>query len=168
MMTAVEAVVELPSPSRQRCRLANGGSSSAAAAATTSGDFELRHWRLGKRAGSGMRRRWAPPEIEIPNGGSGGGGGRGYTSLRDILSSPEYAAGSKSSSPADGGSCGGSCVDVHMIRHPLVKHAAYAYLQLTPSAREGDHAGRRSRQSRGPLCRLFLGCLGFIGGLFGR
>ncbi|KAG8060564.1 hypothetical protein GUJ93_ZPchr0002g26362 [Zizania palustris] len=55
-----------------------------------------------------------------------------------------------------------------MIRHPLVKHAAYAYLQLTPSAREGDHAGRRCRPSRGPLCRLFLGCLGFIGVLFGR
>ncbi|KAF0897246.1 hypothetical protein E2562_034715 [Oryza meyeriana var. granulata] len=175
MMTAVAAVVESPSPSpspaRKRCRLggpvANG--ETGPITTTSSSDFELRHWRpASKRAGSGMRRRWAPPEIEIPNGG--GGGPRGYTSLRDILSSPEYAASSKSSSPADGGSAaaGGGGGDVHMIRHPLVKHAAYAYLQLTPSARDVDAAGRRRRRSRGPLCRLLLGCLGFVGALFGR
>ncbi|XP_006663228.2 uncharacterized protein LOC102712306 [Oryza brachyantha] len=178
MIAAVAAVAESPSPARKRCRLggpvamngeSGGGASvtSAAAASTSGGEFDLRHWRAGtgaKRAGSGMRRRWAPPEIEIPGGG--GGGARGYTSLRDILSSPEYAASSKSSSPAaDGGSGGG---DVHMIRHPLVKHAAYAYLQLTPSARDVDAAGRRRRRSRGPLCRLLLGCLGFVGALFGR
>uniref|UniRef100_J3N665 Uncharacterized protein n=1 Tax=Oryza brachyantha TaxID=4533 RepID=J3N665_ORYBR len=174
------AVAESPSPARKRCRLggpvamngeSGGGASvtSAAAASTSGGEFDLRHWRAGtgaKRAGSGMRRRWAPPEIEIPGGG--GGGARGYTSLRDILSSPEYAASSSSFSPAvfcAGG--GGSCGDIHMIRHPLVKHAAYAYLQMTPSAR--DDPGRRHRRRwRGPLCRLLLGCLGFVGALFGR
>jgi hypothetical protein len=51
-----------------------------------------------------------------------------------------------------------------MIRHPLVKHAAYAYLQMTPSAREDP--ARRSRRWRGPLCRLVLGCLSFIGAFF--
>uniref|UniRef100_A0A0E0MCN2 Uncharacterized protein n=1 Tax=Oryza punctata TaxID=4537 RepID=A0A0E0MCN2_ORYPU len=184
MITAVATVVESaspsPSPARKRCRLggpivANGeggaASTTTTTTTTTSSDFQLRHWRpaaAGKRAGLGMRRRWAPPEIEIPNGGGGGSGvgGRGYTSLRDILSSPEYAASSKSSSPADGGSAGGG--DVHMIRHPLVKHAAYAYLQLTPSARDADATGRRRRRRRGPLCRLLLGCLGFVGALFGR
>uniref|UniRef100_A0A0E0I4F4 Uncharacterized protein n=1 Tax=Oryza nivara TaxID=4536 RepID=A0A0E0I4F4_ORYNI len=180
---AVAAVVESaspsPSPARKRCRLGGpvvaNGEGGAASNTTTSSEFQLRHWRpaaAGKRAGLGMRRRWAPPEIEIPGGGSGVGvGARGYTSLRDILSSPEYAASSKSSSPADGGSGGGGGGggDVHMIRHPLVKHAAYAYLQLTPSARDAaDAAGRRRRRSRGPLCRLLLGCLGFVGALFGR
>ncbi|KAL6870934.1 hypothetical protein ACP4OV_014782 [Aristida adscensionis] len=162
----VTAVVESPSRQRQRLRAAPplGGS----------GDFELRHWRPARRAssGGGMRgRRWTPPEIEIPDGG-GGLGARGYTSLRDIMSSPEYAA-AKASSPGEDivgvagiGVAGASCGDVHMIRHPLVKHAAYAYLQLTPSARE--EARRRRRRQRGPLCRLLLGCLGFVGALFGR
>uniref|UniRef100_A0A0D3GT98 Uncharacterized protein n=1 Tax=Oryza barthii TaxID=65489 RepID=A0A0D3GT98_9ORYZ len=31
-----------------------------------------------------------------------------------------------------------------------------------PSARDADAAGRRRRRSRGPLCRLLLGCLGFL------
>ncbi|KAL6640397.1 hypothetical protein ACP70R_021520 [Stipagrostis hirtigluma subsp. patula] len=151
----VTAVVE--SPSRQRHRL------SAAPLAGGRGDFELRHcWRPVKKRASGMQgRRWTPPEIEIPNGG----GVRGYTSLRDIMSSPEYAA-AKASSPGEAVGVGtASCGDVHMIRHPLVKHAAYAYLQLTPSARE---EARRRRRRRGPLCRLLLGCVGFVGALFGR
>ncbi|KAL6595554.1 hypothetical protein ACP70R_047894 [Stipagrostis hirtigluma subsp. patula] len=156
----VTAVVESPPRQRQRHRL------SAAPLAGGSGDFELRHcWRpVVKKRASGMQgRRWTPPEIEIPDGG--GGGVRGYTSLRDIMSSPEYAA-AKASSPGEAGGVGtASCGDVHMIRHPLVKHAAYAYLQLTPSARE---EARRRRRRRGPLCRLLLGCLGFVGALFGR
>ncbi|XP_040385147.1 uncharacterized protein LOC121055950 [Oryza brachyantha] len=150
---------------RVRSPLANGGGAAGA------GDFELRHWRTPpKRARpspSQARSPWTPPVIEIPCGGGGGEAGRGgYTSLRDILSSPEYAASSSSFSPAvfcAGG--GGSCGDIHMIRHPLVKHAAYAYLQMTPSAR--DDPGRRHRRRwRGPLCRLLLGCLSFIGALF--
>ncbi|KAF8664750.1 hypothetical protein HU200_054470 [Digitaria exilis] len=155
----VTAVVE--SPLRQRQRLRSPLSSSGSGGG--GGDFEFRHWRPVKRV-TGMRRRWAPPEIEIPNGSNGlsgcGGGGRGsYTSLRDIMSSPEYAA--KSSSPDEAGSG-----DVHMIRHPLVKHAAYAYLQLTPSAVE--ERARLMRRRRGSLCRLIMGCLGFVGALFGR
>uniref|UniRef100_A0A0D9XP85 Uncharacterized protein n=1 Tax=Leersia perrieri TaxID=77586 RepID=A0A0D9XP85_9ORYZ len=185
MVTAVAAVMDSPSPSpspspaMKRHRL--GGSSVAnweSTGASTSGgggDFDLRHWRPAiadggnKRAGSGMRRRWAPPEIEIPTGG--GAGPRGYTSLRDIMSSPEYAkaASSRSTSPADGGSGGAGAGDVHMIRHPLVKHAAYAYLQLTPSARDVAAAAARTRRRRnGPFCRLILGCLGFVGAFFGR
>ncbi|EMS45458.1 hypothetical protein CFC21_052787 [Triticum aestivum] len=154
MVTAVAAVLEPPSrsPLRRRHRLANG-------AGATTGDFELRHWRPAKKSSSsGMKGRWVPPEIEIPSGEEGG-----YTSLRDIISSPEYAAAKQAHSPADGAGGGG---DVHMIRHPLVKHAAYAYLQLTPSAREDP--GRLRRRRRGPLCRLVLGCLGFVGAFFTR
>jgi hypothetical protein len=132
---------------------------------SAAGDFELRHWRKPKK----QVPRWAPPPvIEIPDGAgsdddSGSGGGRhGYTSLRDILSSPEYAASARS--PADGGGVHSSCGDISMIRHPLVKHAAYAYLQMTPSAREDP--ARRGRRWRGPICRLLLGCLSFIGALF--
>jgi len=148
----VTAVVESPLRQRQRLRSPLAGSG---------GDFEFRHRRAVKRV-SGMRRRWAPPEIEIPNGHGLGGGGRGsYTSLRDIMSSPEYG---KDSSPDEPG---GSCGDVHMIRHPLVKHAAYAYLQLTPSALE-EKERARLRRRRGPLCRLLAGCLGFLGALFRR
>ncbi|CAO2140918.1 unnamed protein product [Urochloa humidicola] len=157
----VTAVVEWPLRQRQRLRspLAN----SASASGGGGGDFEFRHWRPVKRV-SGMRRRWAPPEIEIPNGhGGGAGGARGsYTSLRDIMSSPEYHAAKQASSSSPDEAAGG---DVHMIRHPLVKHAAYAYLQLTPSAIE-ERA--RLRRRRGPLCQLIVGCLGFIGALFGR
>jgi hypothetical protein len=146
----VTAVVE--SPSRQRHRL--GGSSLGSDA-----EFELRHsWRrppVKRASSSGMRGRWAPPEIEIPDRRRDAA--RGYTSLRDIMSSPEYAA----SSPE------GAAGDVRTIRHPLVKHAAYAYLTLTPSAQE-DARRRRRRRRRGPLCRLLLGCLGFVGALFGR
>ncbi|KAG8093623.1 hypothetical protein GUJ93_ZPchr0012g21634 [Zizania palustris] len=131
-----------PKIRRVRSALSNGGGAAA--------DFELRHWRTPKRPR-------APPEIEIPGGGGGRGG---YTSLRDILLSPEYAA---SCSPA---ACGGgsSCGDIHMIRNPLVKHAAYAYLHMMPSAREDP--GRRRRRRRGPLCRLLLDCLSFIEALF--
>jgi hypothetical protein len=142
----VAAVLEPPSrsPPRRRHRLAN----------STTGDFELRHWRPAKKSGStGMKGRWVPPEIEIPGGEAGS-----YTSLRDIMSSPEYAAANKAHSPADGGG------DVHMIRHPLVKHAAYAYLQLTPSARED--LSRRRHRKRGPLCRLILSCVDFVGAFF--
>ncbi|TKV99343.1 hypothetical protein SEVIR_8G036800v4 [Setaria viridis] len=157
----VTAVVESPLRQRQRLRSPLGSSGGGG------GDFEFRHWRPVKRV-TGMRRRWAPPEIEIPNGhgvngGAGGGGPRGsYTSLRDIMSSPEYAKQQAASSPDE---ATGSCGDVHMIRHPLVKHAAYAYLQLTPAAREEK---ARLRRRRGPLCRLVEGCLGFVGALFGR
>ncbi|RLN28426.1 uncharacterized protein C2845_PM05G05060 [Panicum miliaceum] len=172
-MPSAQAVVppELPklSPTSQQTRrprspLANG---------STGGDFELRHWRTPKKRAAAAPPPWAPPVIDIPNGAgsdddsnSSGGGGHGYTSLRDILSSPEYAAtagGSPAACGVIGGGCG-SCGDIHMIRHPLVKHAAYAYLQMTPSAREDP--GRRGRRWRGPLCRLLLGCLSFIGALF--
>ncbi|KQJ92172.1 uncharacterized protein LOC100824838 [Brachypodium distachyon] len=126
------------------------------------GNFELRHWRTPlKRAPS-----CPPPAIEIPTGGEGEGGGHGYTSLRDILSSSPAKAGSPAAACGVLGGAGSSCGDIHMIRHPLVKHAAYAYLQMTPSAREDPAAARRSRRWRGPLCRLLLGCLSFFGALF--
>ncbi|CAN6374149.1 unnamed protein product [Urochloa humidicola] len=160
----VTAVVESPLRQRQRLRspLANSGGASGGGA----GDFEFRHWRPVKRV-SGMRRRWAPPEIEIPNGHGGGGGARGsYMSLRDIMSSPEYHA-AKQASSSYPDEAGGGAGDVHMIRHPLVKHAAYAYLQLTPSAIQ-EREARMRRRRRGPLCRILVGCLGFIGALFGR
>jgi hypothetical protein len=98
------------------------------------GDFEL-------------RPKTKPPAIEVPDGaGSDDDSSQhGYTSLRDILSTPEYVAGHVSFG------------DVHMIRHPLLKRAAYAYLQMTPSAREDPR--RRWR-------RLLLGCVSFIGGFF--
>ncbi|RLM99658.1 uncharacterized protein C2845_PM06G14200 [Panicum miliaceum] len=169
-MPSAPAVVppELPklSPTSQQARrprspLANG---------SAGGDFELRHWRTPKKRAAAAPPPWAPPVIDIPNGAgsdddsnSSSGGGHGYTSLRDILSSPEYAAttgGSPAVCGVIGGGCG-SCGDIHMIRHPLVKHAAYAYLQMTPSAREDP-----GRRWRGPLCRLLLGCLSFIGALF--
>ncbi|WVZ88434.1 hypothetical protein U9M48_034955 [Paspalum notatum var. saurae] len=174
MPSAPAAVVPEPpklSPTTtQQCRrrprspLGNG---------SAGGDFELRHWRTPKKRAA---PRWElPPVIEIPPGGGAGGGsdddsssgGGGYTSLKDILSSPEYAAAGGSPGGACGGVLGGgcsSCGDIHMIRHPLVKHAAYAYLQMTPSAREDP--ARRGRRWRGPLCRLLLGCLSFIGALF--
>ena len=147
---ALAAARDSPSPYHHRGRLrsplANGGAEA---------NFELRHWRTPlKRAPS-----CPPPGIEIPVNGDDGG----YTSLRDILSSPRYtAAGGSPAAFVIGGA--GSCGDIHMIRHPLVKHAAYAYLQMTPSAREDP--ARRSRPWRGPLCRLLLDCLGFIGALF--
>jgi hypothetical protein len=165
-----------PSPTSRQCLrrprspLANG---------SAAGDFELRHWRTPKKRGAApslAAPRWPlPPVIDIPNGAgsdgddsnsSSGGRGHGYTSLRDILSSPEYAAagGSPGACGGIGGGGCGSCGDIHMIRHPLVKHAAYAYLQMTPSAREDP--GRRGRRWRSPLCRLLLGCLSFIGALF--
>ncbi|CAL4995437.1 unnamed protein product [Urochloa decumbens] len=152
----VTAVVE--SPLRQRPRLRSPLSSTG-----SGGDFEFRHWRPVKRV-SGMRRRWAPPEIEIPNGHGGGVARGSYTSLRDIMSSPEYAAAKQAASSSPDEAAGG---DVHMIRHPLVKHAAYAYLQLTPSAIE-EREARMRRRRQGPLCRLLVGCLGFLGALFGR
>ncbi|XP_066334651.1 uncharacterized protein [Miscanthus floridulus] len=163
----VTAVVESSLRQRQRQRLR----SPLAGAGSTGGavDFEVRHLRPAKRAsgsGGGMRGRWAPPEIEIPTNGLDAGGGRGYTSLRDIMSSPA----AKANSPDEAAAGAGAVVagDVHMIRHPLVKHAAYAYLQLTPSAREEARRRMLQRRRGGPLCRLFLGCLGFLGALFGR
>ncbi|KAJ1274366.1 hypothetical protein BS78_05G057300 [Paspalum vaginatum] len=173
----VTAVVESPQRQRQRLR------SPLATASTTSGssvnggaDLEFRHWRAVSAApasSGGMRGRrwWAPPDIEIPRTGSGGA--RGYTSLRDIMSSPDYA---KAAAAAGGSGCSSCCSpddaaagDVHMIRHPLVKHAAYAYLQLTPSGRDAEEAWRRrGRRGRGALGRALSGCLGFLGALFGR
>ncbi|CAD6258167.1 unnamed protein product [Miscanthus lutarioriparius] len=82
------------------------------------------------------------------------------------MSSPAAKANSPDEAPAGAGAAVAG--DVHMIRHPLVKHAAYAYLQLTPSAREEARRRMLQRRRGGPLCRLFLGCLGFLGALFGR
>ncbi|KAL6905602.1 hypothetical protein ACP4OV_003203 [Aristida adscensionis] len=173
MPSAPAVAPRSPSPSRRHCRsrplspLANGSGAAHA------GDFELRHWRTTTKT-KRPAPAWAPPVVEIPHGAgsddesggsSNGGSGHGYTSLRDILSSPEYAAaGSPAGCDGVGGGGCGSCGDIHMIRHPLVKHAAYAYLQMTPSAREDP--GRRGRRWRGPICRLLLGCLGFVGALF--
>ncbi|WVZ54354.1 hypothetical protein U9M48_005162, partial [Paspalum notatum var. saurae] len=161
---------ERASPLRQRRRLRSPlatTSSGSVNGAGAGGDFEFRHsWK--RVSGGGMRgRRWAPPDIEIPRSGSGNSA-RGYTSLRDIMSSPKAAGGSCSCSPDDAAAAAAG--DVHMIRHPLVKHAAYAYLQLTPSGRDAEEAWRRRQQRRrgGVLGRALSGCLGFLGALFGR
>uniref|UniRef100_A0A0E0QAX6 NAD(P)H dehydrogenase subunit H n=1 Tax=Oryza rufipogon TaxID=4529 RepID=A0A0E0QAX6_ORYRU len=45
---------------------------------------------------------------------------------------------------------------------PRRSFAAARTSSRVPSARDADATGRRRRRSRGPLCRLLLGCLGFL------
>ncbi|KAJ1686244.1 hypothetical protein LUZ63_017634 [Rhynchospora breviuscula] len=132
--------------------------------ASSNGDFELRHWRCTKRQTS------RPSSIKIPNGDNSSSefceidpvlngnedDDEGYISLRDILTSPEYA---DASSPVPGG----SWPEIH-ISNPLVKHAAYAYLQPTPSAREA--ARRRRVDVKRVLFDIFSPCLEFLGVIF--
>jgi hypothetical protein len=127
----------------------------------TKSDFELRHWRPPKR-------RTRPPAITIPNGGAtsselseinkvpNGNEDEGYISLRDILTSPEYA---------DVASPGmrGSWPEIN-ISNPLVKHAAYAYLQPNGSAR-GVEMRRRVDVKR-VFLEIFSPCLEFLGVIF--
>ncbi|KAJ3671379.1 hypothetical protein LUZ60_007458 [Juncus effusus] len=137
---------------------------------SVNGDFELRHWQPSRRNHHKHRR---PPGLQIPNGDSKSklsethefdeiedsdedGGERGYVSLRDILTSPEYAA---ATSPGGGG----SCTEIN-ISNPLVMRAAYAYLQPTPSTRE--IAGRRRIELRKVVVEIFSPCFEFLGGIF--
>ncbi|XP_010931087.1 uncharacterized protein [Elaeis guineensis] len=72
----------------------------------------------------------------------------GYTSLRDILTSS--SAGGGLVSPSASAATGAGEIQ---IRNRLVKQAAYAYLQPTPSSLESS----RSRRHRGPIRRLLAG-----------
>lgn len=101
------------------------------------GDFELHHWR---RAGTG------------------------YTSLRDILASSPSSSSSAGGllSPSASAVPGSPGAGEIQIRNRLVKQAAYAYLQPTPSLLDSSR-----RRHRGPLRRLLdvLSC-GFAGSCF--
>jgi hypothetical protein len=124
-------------------------------------DFELRHWRPPKR-------RTRPSAITIPNGDAtsselseinqvpNGNEDERYISIRDILTSPEYA---DVASPVTAG----SWTEIN-ITNPLVKHAAYAYLQPNASAR-GVETRRRVDVKR-LFLEIFSPCLEFLGVIF--
>lgn len=128
---------------------------------SANGDFELRHWRS-------TRRKPRPSTLIVENGKkhcsqfaeisllSNDNEDEGYISLRDILASPEYA---EVSSPGRGG----SWPEIN-ISNPLVKHAAYAYLQPTPSAREVSR--RRMVGVKRVISEIFSPCLEFLGVIF--
>lgn len=125
------------------------------------GHFELRHWRSTKR-------KTRPPAIRIPNGDKTSSelseinpvlndtDDEGYISLRDILTSPEFA---DVSSPTVRG---GSWPEIN-ISNPLVKQAAYAYLQPNQSAREVE---RRQLDVKRVISEIFSPCLEFLGVIF--
>ncbi|EHA8587320.1 hypothetical protein COCNU_scaffold001880G000020 [Cocos nucifera] len=137
-----------------------------------SGDYELRHWRVVKKPS--LRR----PAIAIPaplnlNGGDDfelnhwSRADSGYTSLRDILaSSPSSSASYGLLSPTPSACHGTPGAGEIQIRNRLVKQAAYAYLQPTPSS----WAFTRPRR-HGPLrrllsvlsCGLASSCFHFVG-----
>ncbi|KAJ0976685.1 hypothetical protein J5N97_012159 [Dioscorea zingiberensis] len=83
----------------------------------------------------------APPSLDIPSA-------RGYVSFRDLIIPPPSSPAPTIQSPT---------ADQIEISNPLVKHAAYAYLQPTPSQ---SHSDRR----RHSLCS----CFDFIYLLFRR
>ncbi|XP_008784096.1 uncharacterized protein LOC103703129 [Phoenix dactylifera] len=126
------------------------------------GDYELRHWRVVAKPSLRRRAIAIPPPLDL----NGGGDlelhhwrrvDTGYTSLRDILaSSPSASCGLLSPSPSSAGP------GEIQIRNRLVKQAAYAYLQPTPSSWEST-----PRRRRGPLRRLLsvLSC-GLAGSCF--
>ncbi|XP_017700040.1 uncharacterized protein LOC103714271 [Phoenix dactylifera] len=105
------------------------------------GDFNLHHWR---RADSG------------------------YTSLRDILtSSSSSSAGGGLLSPSSSVTPGAGEIQ---IRNRLVKQAAYAYLQPTPSSLESSRRHRRCRRDESLRrllavlsCGLAGSCFHFVG-----
>ncbi|KAH7680740.1 hypothetical protein IHE45_05G012600 [Dioscorea alata] len=83
----------------------------------------------------------APPSLELPSGS-------GYVSFRDLILPPPSSPAPSNHSPTTD--------EIELpISNPLVKHAAKAYLQPTPSP---SLSGRRHR----PLCS----CFDFIALLF--
>ncbi|KAJ8476472.1 hypothetical protein OPV22_020199 [Ensete ventricosum] len=135
-----------------------------------SGDFVIRHWR---------RFRPATSPVALDVGGASPGdferGQRtGYTSLRDLIGSPPLPSGPLSPDTPCGGDGGGEI----RIKNRLVKQAAYAYLQPTPSARGSDRHHRRRffRSLRHALAFLTFGiaveplgsCIEFLRRLFRR
>ncbi|XP_010912365.1 uncharacterized protein [Elaeis guineensis] len=138
-----------------------------------SGDYELRHWRVVKKPS--LRR---PAITMAPLDLNGGGdfelhnwsrADTGYTSLRDILaSSPSSSSASYGLlSPTHSACPGTPGAGEIQIRNRLVKQAAYAYLQPTPSS----WASGTPRRRHGPLRRLLSvlscgvasSCLHFVG-----
>ncbi|KAG1369733.1 hypothetical protein COCNU_15G000990 [Cocos nucifera] len=89
----------------------------------------------------------------------------GYTSLRDILTFS--SAGGGLVSPSASATTGAGEIQ---IRNRLVKQAAYAYLQPTPSSLESSHRRRCRVPSRGLLavlsCGLAGSCFDFVGRFF--
>ncbi|XP_039126255.1 proline-rich receptor-like protein kinase PERK12 [Dioscorea cayenensis subsp. rotundata] len=86
----------------------------------------------------------APPSLELPSGSSSG-----YVSFRDLILPPPSSPSPSIHSPTTD--------EIELpISNPLVKHAAKAYLQPTPSP---SLSGRRRHR---PLCS----CFDFIALLF--
>ncbi|XP_020581521.1 uncharacterized protein LOC110025405 [Phalaenopsis equestris] len=107
-------------------------------------DVELRH------------RSWPPiPSPSPPSAATDARATFVYTSLRElILSSPP----SRYASPTAAG------FEIR-IRNPLVKQAAYAYLQMTPSPIRNQRPHRRFLAAFKDALRPLQRCLGFIGRL---
>ncbi|URE13560.1 hypothetical protein MUK42_23222 [Musa troglodytarum] len=100
-----------------------------------SDDFVIRHWRRFRPATRPMALdlgRASPGDFER-------GHRTGYTSLHDLIGSPPLPSGPLSPATPCGRDGGGEI----RIKNRLVKQAAYAYLQPTPSAGGPDHHRRR-------------------------
>ncbi|CAL9770621.1 unnamed protein product [Musa acuminata subsp. burmannicoides] len=141
-----------------------------------SSDFVIHHrWSRSPAAADSSLPRFQPRALHVgrayPNGGGEferrprAGEATGYTSLRDLIDSPPPPSGA--SSPAAPGGGGGREI---RIRNRLVKQAAYAYLQPTPSAAESDRLRRRRQSLRRFLAVLtcglgvdpLLSCIDFV------
>uniref|UniRef100_A0A0E0AME6 NAD(P)H dehydrogenase subunit H n=1 Tax=Oryza glumipatula TaxID=40148 RepID=A0A0E0AME6_9ORYZ len=92
--------------------------------------------------------------------GASGGGGSGFSwrrrrasGGRNPVRSGPHATTAVEDAAGERCSCSSS---------PRRSFAAAKTSSRAPSARDADAAGRRRRRSRGPLCRLLLGCLGFL------
>ncbi|KAJ8479074.1 hypothetical protein OPV22_022801 [Ensete ventricosum] len=138
-------------------------------------DFVIHHqWSRSPAAADSSIPRFQPRALHVgyPNGGGGeferrprAGEGTVYTSLRDLIDSPSPPSGA--SSPATPGAGGAREI---RIRNRLVKQAAYAYLQPTPSAAESDRLCRRRQSLRRVLAVLtcglgvdpLLSCIDFV------
>ncbi|XP_047318890.1 uncharacterized protein LOC124922202 [Impatiens glandulifera] len=98
-----------------------------------------------------------------------GGGGGGYTSLKDILPSVSVQSPTTAApSPRPGGGGGGnlSAYDI-TIRNPLVKQAAWAYLQ--PMSAEENSDGRHFLQFlRDGISGDIIGCLQSMASILSR
>ncbi|KAG6478152.1 hypothetical protein ZIOFF_061584 [Zingiber officinale] len=160
-----------------------------AAGASAGGDFVIRHWRSNSSPARDHSRlplqapaRPDPFDVGLPspNGALGAdsdrplqaGGGAGYTSLRDLICLQRGSPEAVLSTYAPGGGGGGEI----RIRNRLVKQAAHAYLQPTPSGAEYCFRRRRNGSLRRALAILTCGlavepldaCIAFLRHLFRR